>query len=935
MAKAVTRVYLLAKDLGVPSKAIVEKCLAEGMEMKTGHMSPLTAGQAATVREWFSEGSHTTAVETSKPVDLEKIRVKRKKAAVADTVETETEVATQVATEESAVAEAAQPVSSVETMSDEAAATEVPAPVEQASQLVVETPPPAEIVETPAPAPSQEVTAQPAAAAIEESSAAAEAVTEQPETAPQKGFPTPVMHVPVIPKDIKPAGPMLHKPMPVQLSGPTVVRVEAADEDALRPPKKGKAGRETRGHEKEKDKRKPAGSGEKLMIGKAEPPAPVPVGGKPKKGKDKGKKGSDFDEDARSKGGSKRMRAKDVEERQARLAAASGEFSRFRPSRRIETRSAEDQAAQMERPETAAISEPITVKELASALRVKIGDIIGRLMKQGVMATANQALSTDTAELIALEFGTELIVQKKQTILEQIQQQFVQRERNHLQKRPPIVTMLGHVDHGKTSLLDRIRQAEVAKGEAGGITQHIGAYQAELNGKRVTFLDTPGHEAFTALRARGANMTDIVVLVVAADDGVMPQTVEAIRHAKAAGVQIIVALNKIDLPGMDIHRVYGQLAEHELTPSEWGGNTEIVKTSATTGQGIEELIEHLDYIAELKDFKADPELDGTGWIIEAKMTQSQGAVATLLIHEGSIEKGDIVVCGSAYGRIRTLTDSRGRNIKKAGPAMPVEISGLDEVPQAGDRFYKLTDINQAKQAADENKHLMREESLAKRSLITLDNLFSQIEAGNVKELNLIVKADVQGSVEVLQKYLGDLSTPEVRVKILHAAVGGITEGDVVLAEASQAIVIGFNAVPDEHVRQIADSKGVDIRLYSIIYRITEDLRAAMVGMLEPEIQEKTLGRLVVRQTFKVSSIGTIAGCYVTSGQVNRDSKLRLIRNNIVVKDKCSIESLKHVKDDVKEVKMGFECGVKIANFDDIKVDDVLEAYEMIKVARTL
>jgi len=451
----------------------------------------------------------------------------------------------------------------------------------------------------------------------------------------------------------------------------------------------------------------------------------------------------------------------------------------------------------------------------------------------------------------------------------------------------------------------------------------------------VTFLDTPGHEAFTALRARGANMTDIVVLVVAADDGVMPQTIEAIRHAKAAGVQIIVALNKIDLPGMDIHRVYGQLAEHELTPSEWGGNTEIVKTSATTGQGIEELIEHLDYIAELKDFKADPTLDGTGWIIEAKMTQSQGAVATLLIHEGSIEKGDIVVCGSAYGRIRTLTDSRGRSVKKAGPAMPVEISGLDEVPQAGDRFYKLTDINQAKQAADENKHLMREESLAKRSLITLDNLFSQIEAGNVKELNLIVKADVQGSVEVLQKYLGDLSTPEVRVKILHAAVGGITEGDVILAEASRAIVIGFNAVPDEHVRQIADSKGVDVRLYNIIYRITEDLRAAMVGMLEPEIQEKTLGRLVVRQTFKVSSIGTIAGCYVTSGQVNRDSKLRLIRNNIVVKDKCSIESLKHLKDDVKEVKMGFECGVKIANFDDIKVDDVLEAYEMIKVARTL
>jgi len=933
LAKAVTRVYLLAKELGVPSKAIVEKCLAEGMEMKTGHMSPLTAGQAATVREWFSEGSHTTAVETSKPVDLDKLRVKRKKEETQEASEAVCETVTaQVIAEEPPATDTQQPEPIAAPPVPAEPVTEEPAAPAEVAVAAVEDSPVAAPAEQPA-LPVDQAAPTEAAVPAEPSAAAAEVAPEQPEAAVQQDFPTPVMHVPVIPKDIKPAGPMLHKPMPVQLSGPTVVRVEAADEDALRPPKKGKAGREAR--RPDKDKRKPAGSGEKLMLGKIEPPIAGPVGGKPKKVKEKGKKELDFDDEFGGKGSSKRMRAKDLEERQARLAAASGEFSRFRPSRRIETKTAEDQAAQVERPEKATVTEPITVKELASALRVKIGDIIARLMKQGVMATANQALSTDTAELIAIEFGTELIVQKKQTILEQIQQEFEQRERKHLQKRPPIVTMLGHVDHGKTSLLDRIRQAEVAKGEAGGITQHIGAYQAELNGKRVTFLDTPGHEAFTALRARGANMTDIVVLVVAADDGVMPQTIEAIRHAKAAGVQIIVALNKIDLPGTDIHRVYGQLAEHELTPAEWGGNTEIVKTSATTGQGIDELIEHLDYIAELKDFKADPTLDGTGWVIEAKMTQSQGAVATLLIHEGSIEKGDIVVCGSAYGRIRTLTDSRGRSIKKAGPSMPVEISGLDEVPQAGDRFYKLNDINQAKQAADENKHLMREESLAKRSLITLDNLFSQIEAGNVKELNLIIKADVQGSVEVLQKYLSELSTPEVRVKILHAAVGGITEGDVILAEASRAIIIGFNAVPDEHVRQIADSKGVDIRLYNIIYRITEDLKAAMVGMLEPEIQEKTLGRLVVRQTFKVSSIGTIAGCYVTSGQVNRDSKLRLIRNNIVIKDKCSIESLKHLKDDVKEVKMGFECGIKIANFDDIKVDDVLEAYEMVKVARTL
>jgi translation initiation factor IF-2 len=912
LAKAVTRVYLLAKELGVPSKAIVDKCLAEGIEMKTGHMSPLTAGQAATVREWFSEGVHSTAVETANPIDLKKIRIKRKKAEVpaepqAETVETPAEIAPNVSDVpvEALVEEPETETGTPETEASAQAAQESVEPVEAASDM------------EPAPADAE--------------AAEAASVPAQPY------YPAPVMHVPFIPKDIKPAGPMLHKPAPVQLSGPNVVRVEAVEEDALRPPRKGKPIREK---DREQDRRKPAPAVRPPAAGKVDPfapiaaPAPAPAPGKGKKpGKDKGKhKGGVFEEDLGK--GAKRMRSKDLEERQARLAAASGETSRFRPTRRIENKS-EEGHAQLERPEKATISEPILVKDLAVALHVKIGDIIGRLMKQGVMATANQALSIDTAELIALEFGTELIIQKKQTILEQIQQQFQQRERNNLQKRPPIVTMLGHVDHGKTSLLDRIREAEVAKGEAGGITQHIGAYQAEINGKKITFLDTPGHEAFTALRARGANMTDIVVLVVAADDGVMPQTIEAIRHAKAANVEIIVALNKIDLPGTDIHRVYGQLAEYELTPTEWGGNTEIVKTSATTGQGIPELIEHLDYIAELKDYKADPTLDGVGWVIEAKMTQSQGAVATLLIQEGSIEKGDIVVCGSAAGRIRTLTDSRGRTIKTAGPAMPVEISGLDEVPQAGDRFYKLNDINLASQAADQNKHLVREESLAKRSLITLDNLFSQIEAGNVKELNLIIKADVQGSVEVLQKYLAELSTPEVRVKILHAAVGGVTEGDVLLAEASRAIVIGFNAVPDEHVRQLADSRGVDVRLYSIIYRITEDLKAAMVGLLDPEFQEKVLGRLTVRQTFKVSNVGTIAGCYVTSGLVNRDSKLRLIRNNLVVKDKCSIESLKHIKDDVKEVRMGFECGIKIANFDDIKNDDVLEAFEIIQVARKL
>jgi len=423
--------------------------------------------------------------------------------------------------------------------------------------------------------------------------------------------------------------------------------------------------------------------------------------------------------------------------------------------------------------------------------------------------------------------------------------------------------------------------------------------------------------------------------VVAADDGVMPQTIEAIHHAKAAGVPIIVALNKIDLPGIDINRIYGQLAEHELSPSEWGGKTEVVKTSAVTGLGVTELLEYLDYTSDLLELKADNDIPATGWVVEAKMTANQGPIATVLIKEGKLSKGDIVLAGAGYGRIRSIKDSYGKSIKTASSSMPVEISGLSDVPQAGDKFYCLDDINTAKNAAEENKSLTREDALVRRSQVTLENLFTQIAAGKVKELNLIIRADVQGSVDVLIKYLGELSTAEVKIKILHAAVGGVTEGDVVLAEASNAIIIGFNVIADTKVAQIAESKGVDIRFYNIIYRITEDLKKAMVGLLEPEKQEKVLGRVQVRNTFKITGVGTVAGCYVTSGVVTKSAKVRLTRSNIVVKDDLKIESLKHFKDDAREVKTGFECGIRLASYDDVKVDDVFEVYEVIEVARTL
>lgn len=839
----------MAKELGVKSGAIVKKCQDEGLDVKN-HMSAISAGLAATIREWFSEGEHSTTVEMTEKVDLQKVRIKRKPK------------------------------------------RKPPAP--QAEEAPSEAG--AEPVET-------------------------ETATAEPEPEPEPKEPEPIV----------PAGPMLQKPEPAKLSGPQVVRVEAP-EPAHRPSRRPRG----RGNYNEvvtepliqsDDKNIPAVLSDKKKTGK---------GGH--KDRTHGRR-HDTSEDVavRKTKLDYRRHQRDIEERRARLSAANGTGMRLRPKRKLDTRSdGNGAAASAVRPEKATISEPIVVKDLSSALAVKSSDIIYKLMAQGVMASANQVISPDLAELVALEFGVELTVERKSAAEELIRQEFENRPRNNLKKRSVVATMLGHVDHGKTSLLDKIRSSHVTSGEAGGITQHIGAYQIKrADDSTVTFLDTPGHAAFTAMRARGANMTDVVVLVIAADDGVMPQTVEVINHAKAADVSVIVALNKIDLPGCDLNRIYSQLAEHDLAPLEWGGKTEIVKTSAITGEGIDDLLEHLDYISELLELKADNTIPATGWVVEAEMSAQRGVIATLLLKEGTLKKGDVVLAGTAFGRIKALRDSFGNTIKKAISSMPVEITGLSEVPQAGDRFYRLEDINRAKFAAEENKMRSRESALAKRTQVTLDNLFSQIEAGNVKELNVIIRADVQGSVDVLEKYLSELNTDEVKIKILHAATGGITEGDVVLAEASNAIIIGFNVVTEERVAKIADESGVDIRLYTVIYRITEDLEKSMVGLLEPEEQEKHLGRAMVRTIFKVSKIGTIAGCYVSDGIVRNKAKVRLIRDNIIIRDELIIESLKHFKEDVREVKTGLECGIKIAKLDDIKVDDVFDFYEIVEVARTL
>ncbi len=884
---AATRVYLLARELGVKSSAIVKKCQDEGLDVKN-HMAAISAGLAATIKEWFSEGENVTTIETAEKVDLEEVRVRRPQRKKVMTADDQGDV------EE-----------------HESGAVEAAIAEEESSEVV-------EVVEETLTEPELEAVAQQSQAPV------VPAVTPEEEKVQEVVVP----EKPPEPEPVLPAGPMLGKPRPAVLSGPQVVRVEAPEPlDRPRPRPKPRA--------------KPRRDGvvtEPLMYTEkagASSETADSKRGKHHKERTHGRRKEDRDEEAAKKSKLRtKWRQRDIEERQARLSAAGGEGLRLRPSRKITSKSQRDAAA-LGKPKTVMISEPITIKDLCSALGVKATDIIGKLMRQGIMATANQVIGSDVAELVAVEFETELVVERRLSLEDQIRQEFENRERQNLKRRPVVAAMLGHVDHGKTSLLDKIRSTQVAAGEAGGITQHIGASQVNWSNKTVTFLDTPGHEAFTAMRARGANMTDIVVLTVAADDGVMPQTIEAIAHSKAAGVPIIVALNKIDLPGCDINRVYAELSEHDLVPAEWGGQTEVVKTSATTGQGIEDLLEALDYVAELLDLKADDTIPGTGWVVEAKMSAQQGPVATVLVKEGQLSKGDIVLAGNTYGRVKMMKNSYGKKIKTATSAMPVEILGLDGVPQAGDRFFCLDDINRAKNAAEEEWLRSREKSLAERTQVTMDNLFSQIAAGNVKELNLIVRADVQGSVDVLKKYLSELSVDEVRINILQAMPGGITEGDVLLAEASNAIIIGFNVVADEHAAKTAEAEGVDIRLYNVIYRITEDLKKSMVGMLEPEEQEKALGRAVVRATFKVSRVGTVLGCYVNSGVVTKNARARLIRDNIVIRDNMALESLKHFKDDAREVKAGFECGIKLAGYDDVKVDDVLDFYEIVKVARTL
>ena len=591
----------------------------------------------------------------------------------------------------------------------------------------------------------------------------------------------------------------------------------------------------------------------------------------------------------------------------------------------------EQQAQIKKAPLKVLIPEEIAVGELASRLKKTAAEVIKQLMKLGVLANVSQNIDYDTASLVAMELGA---IPEKEVVVTIEERLFDEREDSaeELVERAPVVVVMGHVDHGKTSLLDAIRSTSVTAGEAGGITQHIGAYRVTAQGREITFLDTPGHAAFTSMRARGAQVTDIAILVVAADDGIMPQTIEAINHAKAANVPLIVAVNKMDKPTANPDRILQQLTEHELVPEDWGGDTIVCPISAKMGTGIDTLLEMVLLTADMQELKANPNRLAKGTVIEAKLDRGRGPVATVLVQNGTLNHGDIVIAGTSVGRVRAMTDEKGRRMEKAGPSVPVEIVGLAEVPGAGDLFYAVEDERMARTLAEKRKFEEKERQNAAMQKVTLENLFSSIEQGSVKDLNIIVKADVQGSAEAVKASLEKLSNSEVRVRVIHNGVGGINSSDIMLAEASNAIVVGFNVRPEAGVADEAAAAHVDMRLYRIIYDCLEEIEQAMKGMLAPTFKEVVLGHAEVRQTFKVSGVGTIAGCYVQDGKMQRNEKVRIVRDSIVVFE-GDLSSLKRFKDDAKEVAAGYECGLSFEKFNDVKVGDIIEAYVMEQIER--
>ena len=745
---------------------------------------------------------------------------------------------------------------------------------------------------------------------------------------------------------------MLSQPLKTKMTGPKVIRVETPD---ILPAPRARTGPRTAPQV--------ARGGPRTGRGSGAGPAEMPDVGGPGRGADRGGPGGTSRRNKRRSGAAAEepgrsarsghlpsseedrgfnWREQDLKERENRLNRAGGFFKQARRDNlKRQTGGGHRAIIPAESGGKVKIQVPISIKDLSAATGVKVTDIIKKLFLSNKIVTVNSVLDSDTAIEAVVEYGIELEIDEQRTAEQKISDTFKGRTTTDERRRSPVVTILGHVDHGKTSLLDKIRNANVAADEAGGITQATSAFQVPVHvgdGERmITFIDTPGHEAFTEMRSRGAKVTDVVVLVVAADDGVMPQTIESINHAKAAGVPIVVALNKIDKPeatDANIQRILGQLAERELNPVEWGGTTEVVRTSATKSTGIQDLLEVLDYQAQLLDLKAGYGGEAQGTVLESAMQEGRGPVANALVQHGTLNKGDFIVVGRAFGRVRDIINDRGQRVEEATPSTPVAFSGINEVPDAGDKFYVVKSLKAAEEAAGERHTHERNRDLAKEK-ITLDNVFKHLEATGKKELPLIVKADVQGSIETLRTVLSKISTDEIAISIKHTAVGGINESDIALAEATGAIILGFNVTASVAARKSAEVKRVDIRFYDVIYDLTDDVKKAAEGLLDPELRLEVLGHAEVRGVFKISKIGMIAGCYVTDGVIERNSQIRVTRDGIVVEKDRRLQQLKRFKDDAKEVRAGQECGMNIEGYNDIKEGDVLECYKTREVKRKL
>lgn len=951
MAKkaAAIRVFQLAKEIGVDSKVIIAKCKAEDIPDMENHMSQVSAGLAATIREWFSAGSNAhTAVETAAAVDVEQARAKARKRPAKKATGSNSGDSDASSSESSATAVAEPPV------------FVAPPPVESTTVKAPEARPARTITKPRAKTIEPTTTATVPAAAPQDDGGADEFLAPPAPTKAHKTHkveppvPAPVMNVPDRPAVVSPAGPMLQQPVRSKLTGPKVIRVETPDN--LPTPKSRGTGPRTPTPVSRGGPRSGRGVGPRSPM---DLPDASAAGGR---GQDRGgpvgarrnkRRSASATEEAGRTGRlsqthneeaerSFNWRQQDLLERENRLNRAGGFFKQARRDNiKRSTGLGHRATVPAQVGGKVQIQTPISIKDLSSATGVKVADIVKKLFLSGTMVTPNSVLDTETAMSAMHEYGIELEVTETRSAEARIADQFKNRAMTDERRRSPVVTILGHVDHGKTSLLDKIRNANVAAGEAGGITQATSAFQVPVHvgdtSHMITFIDTPGHEAFTEMRARGAKVTDVVVLVVAADDGVMPQTIESINHAKDAGVPIVVALNKIDKPeatDSNIQRIFGQLAERELNPVEWGGTTEVIRTSATKGTGIQDLLEVLDYQAQLLDLKADYGGNAVGTVLEASMEEGRGAVAKVIVQQGTLHKGDYVAVGRGFGRVRDIVNDHGKRIEEASASMPVAISGLNDVPDAGAKMYVVNSLREAEDASNERIAQEREKSLSKEK-ITLDNIFKHLESTGRKELPLIVKADVQGSVETLRTVLARITSDEIDVTIKHCAVGGVNESDVGLAEASGAIIVGFNVTSSGAARKMAEAHGVDIRFYDVIYDLTDDVRRAAEGMLDPELKLEVLGHADVRDVFKISRVGMVAGCYVTDGVIERNSLIRVTRGGIVVEKDRRLEQLKRFKDDVKEVRAGQECGMKIDGYDDIKVGDVLECYKTREVARKL